>query len=122
MSPDFNPQQRLIEVRHKSLGQQVPEPLHERVEQLCDLVYDAGEAQRPSKMQMVAALLFGSPTDADELIDLVRRYGRATVAEAIVESTAAADSSVIKLPARKSGPRSPGRGGGGHRGSDEAAS
>lgn len=121
MSPDFNPQQRLIEVRHKSLGQQVPEPLHERVEQLCDLVYEAGEAQRPSKMQMVAALLFGSPIEADELIDLLRRYGRATVADALVESTAPADASVIELPARKSGPRSPSRPGAVRRDSDEAS-
>src|SRR5262245_13183444 len=109
MAPDFEPRQRLIEARLKGLGQDVPEPLHERIEQLCDLVYAAGEAQRPSKMQMVAAVLFGAPTDADELVALLRRYGRATVAEALVESTASADSSVIRLPTRRSGPRSPGR-------------
>lgn len=90
------------------LGQRVPEPLHERVEQLCDLAYEAGEPRRPTKQQMVAALLFGAPTDAEELVELLHRYGRATVADALIGSEAPAGD-VIELPTRKSGPRSPRR-------------
>lgn len=87
------------------LGQRVPEPLHQRIEELCDLVYEAGEPQRPTKQQMVAALLLGAPTKADELVELIRRYGRATVADALVVAEARVGT-VVELPKRKSGPRS----------------
>src|SRR4051794_10290951 len=105
MSPAFRPRDRLLDANPKSLGQRVPEPLHERIEQLCERVYQAGERSRPSKMEMVGALLFGSSTDAEELRKLLRRYGEATVADALVED-AGNDQKVINLPRRKSGPRS----------------
>ena len=108
MSPNFQPGDRLIDTPHQPLGQRVPEPLHERVEQLCDAAYAAGEARRPTKMQMVAALIFGGPTDPSELRDLLDRYARAKVVDAMVQ-TAIPDGSVIEFPVRKSGPRSPGR-------------
>jgi hypothetical protein len=102
---EFDPSDRLVEPNPVPLGQRVPEPIHERVEQLCDLVYEAGEPRRPTKQQMVAALLFGAPADAEELAELLRRYGRATVADALVHSEAAVGD-VIQLPKRRSGPRS----------------
>lgn len=105
MTRSFHPNDRLVDTNLAPLGQRVPEPLHERVEQLCDLVYDAGEARRPTKQQMIAALLFGASTDATELIELLRRFGRATVADALVTSETSA-AEVIQLPNRKSGPRS----------------
>lgn len=105
MPRNFDPNSRLIEANPVPLGQRVPEPLHERVEQLCDLAYEAGEPRRPTKQQMVAALLFGAPTDADELVKLLRRYGRAKVADALPRSEAA-PGDVIELPKRRSGPRS----------------
>jgi len=108
MPPNFDPSDRLVEANPMPLGQRVPEPLHERVEQLCDLAYKAGEPRRPTKQQMVAALLFGAPTNADELVELLHRYGRATVADALLRSETTAGD-VIQLPKRKSGPRSPHR-------------
>jgi hypothetical protein len=108
MPPNFDPNDRLLEANPTPLGQRVPEPLHERVEQLCDLAYEAGEPRRPTKQQMVGALLFGAPTDAEELVALLRRYGRATVADALLQVDTPAGS-VIELPTRKSGPRSPRR-------------
>src|SRR4051812_25033323 len=98
-----------MDVTFKPLGQRVPEPLHERIEQLCDLVYDAGESHRPSKMEMLAAVLLGAPTEPDQLVDLVRRYGRATVKDAMVQPSVGSGE-VIELPTRKSGPRGPRRG------------
>jgi len=109
MSPTFRPDDRLLEAALKPLGQQVPEPVHERIEQLCDAVWNAGEPRRPTKMEMVGALLFGSPTDPDELVEMLRRYGRATVADALLP-TSGRLGAVIELPKRKSGPRSARRG------------
>lgn len=106
MNPPFRREERLIDADPRPLGQRVPEPLHERVEQLCERVYNAGAVRRPSKMEMIAALLYGSPTDPDELRQLLEGYGRATVADALVEE-AGDDQKVIDLPRRKSGPRSP---------------
>jgi hypothetical protein len=105
MPTSFRPNDRLVEANPMPLGQRVPEPLHERVEQLCELAYDAGEPRRPTKQQMVGALLLAAPTDADELVELLRRYGRATVADALLEIETQ-PGSVIELPKRKSGPRS----------------
>jgi hypothetical protein len=106
VSINFRPTDRLVEATAKPLGQDVPEPIHERLKQLCDLVYEAGEPRRPTKQEMVAAVIFGSPTTPEELIDLLRRYGRATVADAFLPSQAPTGS-VISLPKRTSGPRSP---------------
>jgi hypothetical protein len=103
LSPNLQPNDRLIEANHAPLGQRVPEPLHERVKQLCDLAYEAGVVPRPSKMQMIAALLLGAPSDADEVVELLRKYGQATVADALVKRTS--PGSVIQLSERKSGPR-----------------
>jgi hypothetical protein len=105
MSPDFRAADRLLDATPTPLGQRVPEPLHERVEQLCDLVYEAGEPRRPTKKEMVGALLFGSPTEAEELVDLLRRYGRAKVADALLHEESR-EGSVIELPKRRSGPSS----------------
>jgi hypothetical protein len=97
--------QRLVESDFKPLGQRVPEAIHRRVEHLCELAFQAGERREPSKMEMLAALLLGCPTDPQELRRLLRAYGDATVATALpwaVEEGA----EVIDLPARRSGPRS----------------
>lgn len=108
MSPIYQLEDRLLEANPKPLGQRVPEPLHERVEQLCELVYEAGEPRRPSKMEMIAALLLAAPTDPEELVELVRRYGRARVRDTLVQAEATS-ADVINLPDRTSGPRSPQR-------------
>lgn len=47
---NFSSTDRLVEAAPKPLGQDVPEPIHERLKQLCDLVYEAGESRRqPSR-------------------------------------------------------------------------
>jgi len=55
---------------------------------------------------MVGALLFGSPSDPSELSNLLDRYGKATVADALLDDSGE-DKNIIDLPRRKSGPRSP---------------
>jgi hypothetical protein len=87
------------------MGQRVPNPLHERIEELCDVVY-AAKHGRPTKMRMLAALILGAPTDAAVLLRMLREYDGATVADcpAIPER---AKGEVVEYPERKSGPRGP---------------
>jgi hypothetical protein len=104
MNPKLDSRDRLVESADKPLGQRVPAALHERVERLCDEAFAAGEPVRPSKMTMIAAVLLAAPTDGAELRALLRRYGEATVGEAL-PGEATGDMSIIELPRRKSGPR-----------------
>jgi hypothetical protein len=104
MSPSYDPKQRLTEADPKPLGQRIPNPLHERVDELCDAVYRAGNI-RPTKVRMLAALILAAPTDPRALDRLLRAFDSATVGEAVV-APQRSDSNVIQFPERKSGPRS----------------
>ena len=102
MSPKFPINERLSESAARSLGAEVVVPLHERVDQLCDLVYAAGHA-RPPKRKMLSALILNAPEDAAELTAMLDAYDRATTAEALVGSTTPGD--VVEFPKRRPGPR-----------------
>jgi hypothetical protein len=103
MSARFDPGERLKEAKSRGLGQEIPIPLHERVEALCDCVYDAG-FERPAKVKMIAALLLGATTDSTELDRLLREYDRACVRDALVDASLA-EGNVVEFPTRRSGPR-----------------
>ena len=105
---DYRHQDRLVEAEKAQLGQRVPEPLHERLNRLCDLAYEAGEARRPSLQEMVGAVLLATPLDGARLRQLLADYGRATVKEA-VPWRASVEGELIELPKRRPGPRSSGR-------------
>jgi hypothetical protein len=94
---------RLIEAEARTLGQRVPEPLQQRLIELCDAVYDAGEPHRPTKADLIAALILAAPEDPDELVALIGAYGRATVGDALLARPAEGD--VIQFAPRTSGPR-----------------
>ncbi len=102
MSPKFDVGERLDEARERGVGVNMPVPLHERIDQLCELVYQAGLA-RPTKRKMLAALVLGSPTDANELDRLLRLYDQARVRDAL--ATAAPEGTIVEFPRRASGPR-----------------
>jgi hypothetical protein len=95
--------ERLKEARDRGLGADIPVPLHERVEGLCNLVYKAGY-DRPTKGKMVAALLLGATDDPEELDELLRAYDRARVREAIVGEQEI-EGNVVTFPQRSRGPR-----------------
>jgi hypothetical protein len=106
MPPNYRPNDRLIDADPISpLGARIPAPLHERIERLCEVAFQAGETRQPSKQEMAAAILLGSTTDGQELRELLRRYGEATVADAL-PWLADGEAEVIELPKRKPGPRS----------------
>ena len=99
----FNAADRLIETAPKALGQRVPEPLHRRLIELCDAVYEAGEPRRPTKADMLAALILAAPEDPERLIEILLTYGRARVRDALLAKPD--DGDVIEFPARTSGPK-----------------
>jgi hypothetical protein len=103
MSPSYDRNQRLTEADPKPLGQRIPNPLHERIDELCDVVYRARHA-RPTKVRMLAAILLAAPTDPAILVELLRTFDGATVGDALVEPERV-DGNVIQFPERKSGPR-----------------
>jgi hypothetical protein len=102
VSPSFGVDQRLEEVKHRGVGVTMAEPLHERLEQLSDLMYEAG-LQRPSKRRLLAALVLSSPTDPKALDELVRKYDGAVVGDAILHTELL--GTVVEFPSRRSGPR-----------------
>jgi hypothetical protein len=103
LPPEYDAELRLAEADPKPMGQRVPNPLHERIEELCDVVY-AEKHGRPTKMRMLAALLLGAPTNATILQKMLLAYDAATVSEcpAIPKR---AEGKVVEYPERKSGPR-----------------
>jgi hypothetical protein len=102
MSPDFDVGERLKEAKERGVGVDMPVPLHERLNELSDLVYDAGY-ERPSKKKMLASIVLAAPADAEELDRLLRAYDRARVSDALV--TSKPEGAVVEFPHRRSGPR-----------------
>lgn len=99
----FKATDRLLEASPKPLGQRVPEPLHVRLLDLCDLVYASGETRRPTKAEMLGALILAAPDEPAALVTLLNAYGRADVGAALVGSRKGAD--VVRFEPRVSGPR-----------------
>lgn len=104
----FRASDRLIEAEPKALGQRVPEPLHRRLIELCDAVYEGGEPHRPTKADMLAALIFAAPEDPTKLVEILQRYGKARVGDAVL--TRSDNGDVIEFAPRTSGPRRGGAG------------
>lgn len=99
----FHPDARLVEQRERNLGVLVPIPLSERVEALAESLYREGHG-RVSRKEVVAALLYAAPEDPGELAELLARYRRARVRDALLGEPAA--DNVISFPQRRPGPRS----------------
>jgi hypothetical protein len=106
--PGFELEERLKETKDRGLGADIPIPLHERVEGLCNLVYQAGY-DRPTKGKMIAALLLGATDDPEELDELLRTYDRARVRDTIVGEQEI-EGNVVTFPQRNRGPRPSGQG------------
>ncbi len=99
---DYRAGDRLCETSEATLGQRVPEPLHTRVDQLRDLLHDAGHA-RPTKARLIGALLLAAEPDANKLMGALAAYDRASVGEALIGKRGNGD--VVTLPRRPPGPR-----------------
>lgn len=103
MTPQFNVNERLVEARCKTLGQAVPIALHERIDALCDRVYD-GRHARPSKRKMLAAVLLAAPENVDALVEMLAAYDRASVRDTLLDD-ANIEGDLIDFPTRQPGPR-----------------
>jgi hypothetical protein len=98
----FDPTQRLNDVKERGVGVNMPIPLHERIEQLCDLVYEDGCA-RPTKRKMLSAIVLATSDDAETLRQALDAFDRATVSDASVSPVN--EGEVVAFPARRPGPR-----------------
>lgn len=102
MSPKFNLDDRLAAVESRALGSAIPLPLHERLDQLCEVVYAARYA-RPPIRKMIAALILAAPNDAQQLQRLLQAFDAALVQDALLSSEGG--TNIVEFPRRKSGPR-----------------
>lgn len=98
----FDLDARLAEQRERNLGVLVPVPLSERLETLTERLYREGHGRVPRK-ELVAALLHAAAEDPAELAELLRKYRRARVRDAIVGDPPA--ENVVSFPRRAPGPR-----------------
>jgi hypothetical protein len=79
----FDPGARLQQVDDPVLGTTTPVPLHSRLDELADLVFEAGY-DRPAKARLVAALLLDAPADPNKLAAILAKYSRARVRDAVI--------------------------------------
>jgi hypothetical protein len=103
VSPQFNLSERLDESRERGVGVNMPDALHERIEQLCEAMRAAGH-RRPSKREMLSAIVLTSPVETDKLAAAVDEFHRVCVRDALVECSEPGD--VVEFPHRGPGPRS----------------
>jgi len=99
----FDLNDRLDGAHARNLGAAIPEPLHMRIDELCELVYGARFA-RPSRKRLIAALLLAAPTDPVELQRLLTNYDAALVGDALVAQPSG--GGIVEFPRPKPGPRS----------------
>ena len=94
----LDPTERLDQASGPALGTRVHEVLHARVDDLADLVLEAG-FRRPTKRELLSALILGAAPDPEELNRLVVEFQGATVADARLGEP----GNVIEIKDRKVG-------------------
>ena len=93
---------RLVEGEETGAAVDWPVALHHRVDQLVELAESIGE--RTSRKELVAALVLASPTDGNELSEMLRTYRTASTRDALLNVPS--DENVVELRRRGPGPRS----------------
>lgn len=98
----FRSEDRLDLCQQKNAAVSWPIPLDSLLDVLVGLADDA--AQRTTRKELAAAILFAAPRNGDELAALLTRYRSARVVD--VAPGASAGESAIPFRIRRSGPRS----------------
>ena len=93
---------RLAEGEETGAAVDWPVALHHRVDQLVELVESIGE--RPTRKELVAAVVLAAPEDAARLSKMLRTYRTAGTRDALVN--APSNENVVELRRRGPGPRS----------------
>lgn len=76
-----------------------PVPVDQRLNELIDRVADAGEGDT-TRSRLLAALVAGAPTDADELREMLSTYGQLTAGKVVLQR-----KGPIDMPVRRPGRR-----------------
>lgn len=76
-----------------------PVPVDQRLNELIDRLAGAGEGDT-TRSRLLAALVAGAPTDADELRKMLSRYGQLTAGKVVLQP-----KGPIDLPVRRPGRR-----------------
>jgi hypothetical protein len=98
----FNVNERVEDVHHRSVGLDLPIPLHARLDELCQVVYRETHQLPPIK-KMLAALVLAAPSDARTLDSLLRKYRDANVGECLLLTTATNET--VEFVEPRPGPR-----------------
>ncbi|SRR6266508_5155728 len=78
-----------------------PLPIHQRLDDLLELAHQAGD--RTTRKELAAAIVLAATEDPDALSQMLRRYRRATVRDALVAP--GAEANVVSIRHHKPGPR-----------------
>ena len=84
------------------MGVMVADVLHERLDQLCDAVYESRQP-RPTKKRMLSAIILAAASDTDELTAMLAQFDACVVRDALLEQQT---GDVVELRARRPGPHS----------------
>lgn len=96
----FNADDRLNGPGGAPLGYLIHEALHRRIADLADLAEEES-GRRPSKKEVLSALLLAAPEDGEELNSWIASYHKARVSDALIGNST--EAKVIDLPARRAG-------------------
>lgn len=91
----------LAKCPERNIGLYMPIPLSNRVDDLVDLV--EATAERTTRKELIAALLYAAPTDAKELSEIVKAYRVASARDALIHVPP--DARTVTLSTARPGPR-----------------
>lgn len=90
--------------KDRQVNMRWPIPVDARLDALLDRATAAGE--RTNRRELVAALIATTDLDGDALGDLLRRFRKMRVREAVLDPPS--DSRVVRISDKKPGPRTSG--------------
>lgn len=85
----------------RQVSLRIPLALDQRLDALVDRAVESGE--RTNRREVLSALLYAADGDGDSLGDLLRRYRRASVGDAVLDVET--DENVIAFARHHPGPR-----------------
>lgn len=102
---EFDPDQRLRHCDKWPTSFSWPAPMDSRLNALVDAAIDAGEADALSRAELISALVLSAPLDGEHLRELLGRYRKASVRDALPFALEGREEGVVQLSERRPGRR-----------------